>query len=298
MALVTAQGIAEVSIALLTRALTLPRTVTRIPAGAFAGPNGGTVTVRVPQPGAAREQVTPGATITYDDVLEIPVDVSLAHLYNGHLITDEEATLELVDFSRQVLRSQVAAVATGAEDELADAMNAVAASSTIEFAATASDADTIATILEAREFLGGNDAPPGDRFAAVSPDIAGRILTLDTLMRVDASGSSDALREATIGRLLGFTFVESNALDAGTAIFYHRSGFVFANARPATPMSDTVDVATVTEGDISMRAILQYEPNRLSEASVVSTFAGAAAVVEDESDGTEARFVKVGIASS
>jgi hypothetical protein len=54
MALVTAQGIADVSIALLTRALTLPRTVTRIPGAAFAGPNGATITVLVPQVRSAR----------------------------------------------------------------------------------------------------------------------------------------------------------------------------------------------------------------------------------------------------
>lgn len=298
MALVTAQGIADTSIALLTRAITLPRTVTRIPGGAFSGPNGGTITVRVPQPGAAREQVTPGATITYDDTTEIAVDVSLTHLYNGHLITDEEANFQLVDFARQVLRPQVAAVATGAEDEVAEAMNTLDPSAEIEFALTASDDDTIATILAAREWLGEQNAPPSDRWAAVSPDIATRILTLDTLLRVDASGSDSALRDAMIGRLFGFTFVESNALDAGTAVFYHSSGFVFANRTPQPPRSDTAESATATEGGIGMRAILQYEPSRLSEASVVSTFAGAAAVVEDESDGTAARFIKVGVSSS
>jgi hypothetical protein len=297
MALVTAQGIADVSIALLTRALTLPRTVTRIPGAAFAGPNGATITVLVPQVRSAREQSTPGATITYDAATEIPVDVSLKHLYNGHLITDEQATYGLRDFASQVLRQQVAAVATAAEDEIADAMNAVDESDDIHFATVANEADTIDAILSAREFLGTNDAPPGDRYAAVSPDIASRILSISDFIRVDATGTDDALREAIIGRLFGFTFVESNALDAGTAVFYHSSGFVFANRVPAGPRSDTADVATVTEGGIGLRALLHYVPENLSEASVVSTFAGAAAVVEDESDGTAVRYVKVGTGS-
>lgn len=297
MALVTAQGIADVSIAFLTRALVLPRTVTRIPGGAFDGPNGATVTVLVPQARTAREQSTPGATITYDTATEVPVDVTLKHLYNGHLLTDEEATYQLTDFGRQVLRPQVAAVAQAAEDEIADAMNAVAESDDIHFATVPNAADTIDAILAAREFLGGNNAPPGDRYAAVSADIASRILSLDLINRVDASGSDSALREATIGRLFGFTIVESNALDEGTAVFYHSSGFVFANRIPVGPRSDTADVATVTEGGIGLRALLHYEPSRLSEASVVSTFAGAAAVVEDESDGTELRYVKVGTGS-
>lgn len=298
MALLTAAGIADVSIALLRRALVLPRTATMISGGEFSGPNGSTITVRVPQPGSAREQSTPGAAITFDAINEIPVNVTLAHLYHGHLITDEEATLELEDYARQVLRIQVAAVATAAEDEMATVMSAITDSTAIEWGATASAADTKATILAAREFLGGNDAPLDNRWAAVSPTIATRLLSVDEFTRVDASGSDSALRQAVIGTLYGFTFVESNAIDDDTALFYHQSGFAFANRIPAPPRSDSADVSTASAGGVGLRGILQYMPGNLADASIISTFAGAAAVVEDDSDGTEARFVKVSTASS
>lgn len=297
MAVLTSQGISRVAIELLTRSLVLPNTVTRIPGAEFAGANGDTITVRVPQPGTARTQATPGATITYDDVTEIPVDVTLSHLYHAKRITDEEASLTLSDFAAQVTRVQVDAVASGAEDELADAMNALSADAS--FAATASDADTIGKLIAARTALGGNNAPAGDRFLAVSSDIAGRILSVEQITKVSEAGTASALRDAMLGRLFGFTIVESNALDAGTAIAYHRSGFVFANRTPKIPQGAR-DGSTATVNGVGLRHIFQYQPDILSDASVVSTFAGAAAVYENgtgTNGSTRKRFYKLDTAS-
>jgi hypothetical protein len=276
MALLTAKRISRVAIGLLTRTLVLPMTVVRIPGEEFAGDNGDTITVRVPQPGSARTQDSPGAEITYDDIDEVPVDVTLSHLYHAKKITDEELSLEVVDFGAQITTVQTAAVATGGEDELASVMNALAAEGSV--AANGSDIED--TILEAREALGDEDVPTGDRWLAVSPAVATFMLKLDKFSRVDASGDDSALRDAILGRIYGFTVVESNALTAGTAVAYHRSGFVFANRTPVAPRG-AADSATATEGGIGLRQIFQYDPDVLSDASVISTFAGASTVDSD-----------------
>lgn len=275
MALLTSQRISRLAVGLLSRSIVLPNTVTRIPGAEFSGDNGDTITIRVPQPGTARVQATPGATITYDDVTETPVDVTLKHLYHAKRVTDEEMAFDIVDFGAQVTAVQVDAVARRAEDELASAMNALASDDT--FAASASDSDTIATLLAARQALGDANVPAGDRFLAVSSDIATRLLSVEGFRSVEQAGSSDALRDAVIGRLYGFTIVESNALTAGTAVAYHRSGFVFANRPPVTPRGAS-DSSTASMGSVSLRHIFQYQPDILSDASVVSTFAGAAVV--------------------
>jgi N4-gp56 family major capsid protein len=275
MALLTSQQVSSLSVGLLSRSLVLPNTVSRIPGNEFSGMNGDTITVRTSVPGTAREQATPGATITYDAISEVGVDVTLSHLYHATRVTDEMLTYELVDFGAQVSAVQMDAVARGAEDELADVMNGLA--SDADFAASPSDADTIGTLLEARQLLGEANVPAGDRFLAVSSDIATRLLTVEGFRSVEQAGSATALRDATVGRLYGFTIVESNALDAGTAVAYHRSGFVFANRAPVVPRGAS-DSATATVGGVSLRHIFQYQPDILSDASVVSTFAGAAVV--------------------
>lgn len=275
MAFLTSQQVAPQAVGLLSRSIVLPNTVTRIPGELFAGMNGDTITVRTSTPGAARTQATPGATITYDAIAEVGVDVTLSHLYHATRVTDEALSLEIVDFGAQVTSVQVDAVARGAEDLLAAAMNGLASDDT--FALAASDADTIATLLGARQALSAANVPAGDRFLAVSADIATRLLTVEGFRSVEQAGDSGALREAVIGKLYGFTIVESNALTAGTAVAYHRSGFVFANRAPVTPRGAN-DSAVATFGGVSLRHIFQYQPDILSDASVVSTFAGAAVV--------------------
>lgn len=292
MALLTAKGIASVAAELLTRTIVLPRTATRISGGDFAGDNGDTITVRVPQPGAARKQVTRGTQIVYDEIHELPVDVTLSHLYNAKLVSDEELSLDIVNFGTQVTRVQVAAVATSAEDELAAKMNDLDVDAPIE------DGEIFEAVLAAREYLGENDAPAGDRYLAVSPSIASLLLAEDKLVRVDASGSSSALRDAIIGRVYGFTVVESNALDHGTAVAYHQSGFCFAVRVPVEPRG-AAESGTAESGGIGLRQIFQYDPDRLSDASVISTFAGAAAVLdEEESAPVNKRFFKIALDDS
>lgn len=278
MAFVTASGISSLSVSLLTRSLVLPMTVARVPAGEFRGPNGGTITVRVRQPRAARTQTTPGASITYDDFNEVGVDVSLTHLYDAGRLTDEELTLQLQDFAAQVTTPQVESIAVGAEDQLASAMNGVTSDGSVGTATGDTFADIDKALLTARETLTNNNVPASDRFLAVAPDAMTSILLMDKFVRADATGDdTSAIRTATQGRIYGMTVIETPALTGGTGVAYHRSGFAFATATPAQPRGAN-DSSVTTRSGVSMRQIFQYQPDILSDASVLSTFAGASVV--------------------
>lgn len=278
MALVTAKQVSEVAIPLLRRSLVLPMTVARAAGTEFSGDNGDTVVVRVPQPGAAREQTTRGDDITFDDINEVGVDLKVKHLYHAKLISDEERTLDIINFASQITAIQVAAVAEGAENTLADEMNDVAATET---GVDGSDAGVVkAAILDARKALSDADVPASDRYMAVGTSVASAILAIPDFTRVDASGDDDALRNAVIGRLYGFTFVESNALDENSAVAYHRTGFVMANRAPLAP-TGAADAAAVADSGLALRQVFQYQPGKLSDASVLSTFAGSKLVDAD-----------------
>lgn len=278
MAFLTAQQISSLAIELLSRRIVLPATVERVPGSEFSGPNGATVTISVPVPRTANIQATPGATITKTAISETSAEVSVVQLYDATNVTDHDMTLNIRDFGRQVLRPQADAVARGLEDQLAAEMNAVAVEDT--FAATATAEDTKARILEAREMLTADDVPPDDRWFAVSPQIATRILSVPEFTRVNESGSADALRRGIIGQLYGFMFVESNALTAGTALAYHKSSFGFATF-PPVDAGAAVQSATVTEQGMSLRTLKQWNPATLSYEHVVTAFAGAGLVSAD-----------------
>ena len=268
-----ASVVANTAVGLLARQLVLPQTVLRVSGDNFAGGNGDTVTVRVPVKLAARTQASPGAAITYDDITETSVTLTVDHLYNGVKVTDEDLAMEIASFGAQILDPQVAGVAEGAEAELAAVMNALASDG--DFALTASTDDTIATILEARTALSAANVPVGDRYLAVSPSIAARVLT--ALGNRETAGGDTALMDSTLGRIHGFTIVESNALTDGTAVAYHRTSFAFANFSAPVP-SGAADGAQVNRNGIALRWVRQYDPDILSDRSVVSTFAGAAGI--------------------
>lgn len=276
MAVLTAQQISSLAVGLLQRELVLPQTVSKVPGAEFTGSNGDTITVRVPQPGTANTRAADTSTdISYSDVTEVGVPVALSHLYHAKLVSDEEMTYDIENFGAQITAVQASAVAVGAENLLAGAMNALASEGTFDVAPTPDN--TKATLLEARQTLSRAGVPASDRFLAVSPEIATRLLSVDDFVRVDASGDDIALRNATLGRIYGFTVVESAGLTADTAVAYHRSGFVFANRVPVAPRGATESAAT-TVGGIGLRHLFQYVPNKLSDASVLSTFAGASVV--------------------
>lgn len=269
----TAKGISSVAIELLVRTMVLPMTVVRIPGDEFSGSNGDSITVRVPNPQQALEQATRGATITYDTLTELTADVTLKHLYNATRVTDEDMSLSIEQFAVQVTQNQVQAVATAAEDTLSLEFDNLTPNASI-----ANDGSDIKDrVLEARETLGKADVPAGERWLAVSPEVATFMLSIEEFSRFDAMGDATALREAMLGRIFGFNVVESNALAAGTAVAYHRTGFAFANRTPVMPRGAN-DSATANSQGVGLRQIFQYDPDVLSDASVVSTFAGATVV--------------------
>jgi hypothetical protein len=300
MSVLTTQQIAALAVELLRSSLILPSTVSKV-AGEDYGGTGGTITVRVPRPRAARTQVTPGALITFDPIEEIGVDLSVSHLYNAALITDEDLTLSITDFGRQVLRPQVAAIADGAEAQVATVMNALDNHPDIEFAASASPENTTATVLAIREELTKRKVPAGDRWLAVSPDIATRLLSVPTFVRADERGATNALEQAVIGQLYGLRVVESVALLEGSAVGYHRSAFVWANRAPA--ITEAMKATTIREDGVALRHALPFIGERISTSSIVSTFAGAEVISDasEEAPDPDApviiRAVRVGVAA-
>lgn len=80
--------------------------------------------------------------------------------------------------------------------------------------------------MQIRTVLSAGKVPAGNRTLLVNPEFSQMLLGADSkLTDADTSGSTRGLREATIGRLLGFTVAETAMLSPGQAcaVGYHRS---------------------------------------------------------------------------
>lgn len=278
----TPSVIARTAIGALRMDLILPRLVSRDAEADFQGQQGFTVNVRLPATvtgGGARtytQTLRDAATpITLDRITETTIPVTMGPiLYKGVPVTDESFTFELSDFTAQVLDPLTQVVGEGAEAVLATEMNAFPASATITPAADGSDLHD--AILEARMTLNKRNVPQAGRVLAVSPEIEMLLLQdpQNRLVRYDASGSPEALRNATIGKLYGNVVVVANELTALSFIMFTREAFTFVMRAPVVPAGVTFGQSVAYEG-LALRFIRDYDSAFLQDRAIVSTFAGA-----------------------
>lgn len=300
-----ATKIGSAMIALLFRELVVARTVwtDAVSAAEWEGAFGDTVTIRVPARRTARTRVLrAGTAITNDDSNEFGVPVTLdTDVYNGANITDENLTLDIVDFGKQVLAPQVTAVAEGVEDAIA----AQIAGATYETDHTidADDTDLLTSSAHdwykvanrARRILNDSNVPKANRWLLVGSVVEEEMLNNDKFIRFDSIGASgeDALREASIGRIAGFTVVQSNAIPTTDAYAYHKSAFVLATKAPAVPrgaafaqgislgQAENMGAQSGLAG-INARWLMDYDYSSTTDRSLVDTYIGTAQVGDPE----------------
>lgn len=280
---------------LLEREVVVPRTVWNYADAEFRGAKNDTVTLRLPAVATSREydfRNNRSSPIVVDDLTETSVPVVLDNdIYHAAAITDEQLTLDIVDFAEQVLVPQVKGIARGLEDLIVTTMETATYGTTINIA-DSSDA-TWTALVQARQALNDANVPREGRILLVGSDVETEMLLDSKFNRVDSAGdgiATSALREATIARLAGFTIVGSNALDPETAIAFHPTAFAFVNVAPVVPDGVTYG-SRLSEMGLAMRWIRDYDALYLRDRSVVSSFAGCTSV---EDDGTNnVRAVKI-----
>lgn len=283
---IKAGQIVQAAALLLQREIVLPRLVWTQPSADFVGALNDTVTLRVPGVLAARTRTLRATTaLQADDLTETSVPVALdTHVYQLLNITDEQLTLDIRDFSSQILAPQMRAVAEGMEDVIA----AELAAANITGAQTLDQIDTstaptsgeaYAVLVEARKELNDLNVPRSERVCVLGSDLEAWFLQ-DPVVVNHNSGNRDALEDATIGRIAGFTVVGSNAVDADQAYCFHRTAIAFANVAPALPDGASMKARVSTEG-LALRYLRDYNPTNSTgpvDRSLVDAFVGAASV--------------------
>jgi hypothetical protein len=274
--------IARTAIGALVKDLVLPRLVSRDAEADFAGQQGTVINVRIPATvtgGGSRtygqSQRDTATPIVMDRLNETTIPVTMGPIiYKAVPVTDEEFTFELSNFTTQVLDPLTQVVGTGAEAVLVNEMNSFPASGTITPAANGSDLHE--GILEARMTLNKRNVPAGGRVLAVSPEIELLLLSdpQNRLVRYDASGSTEALRNANIGRLYGMDVVVSNDLTALSFIIFTKEAFTFVMRAPVVPAGVPFGQGVSFQG-LALRFIRDYDSAFLQDRAIVSTFAGA-----------------------
>lgn len=276
---------ARSTLAALRYLTVLPRTVRQDFSQEFVAGRGRTVDVKTPVTvGEAREYTDANRTardaIVFDDITESTVPVTMdTQVYKAVRLPDDFATFDLVSLEQQVLRPQAEAVVDGVTAPLITEFNAVATDASIPTLA-ADGSNALAVLIAARAVLNARKVPMGDRYIALSPDAEAAFLNVEQLQKANEAGSDGVLREATLGRLLGFTIVTDPNLTDGLGVAYHTDAFAHVT-RPSRPPEGAAKSAVVAQDGFALRWLQHYNPLQLEDQSVVDTFVGATTLDAD-----------------
>lgn len=302
---IKAERVVRTSLGLLEREVALPRLVWRDAAIADVRlAKGDTITVRLPSYAKANTRaLRSGAARTKTSLHERAIDVKLTtDVYLDVPISDEELTLDIEDFGSQVLTPVIGGVARGLEDNVA---------STITGADYAHDIDLDledlkGSFAEARELLNKSYVPAGGRTLLIGSEVDSALIQLDNLVRADQSGTTDTLREATIGRVYGFNVVVSNLIAPGEAYAFHSTAFAMTARAPIVPAGAPWG-ATQSFAGFAIRTVRVFDPDEVEDRFIADSWIGSNIVTdqgefnangvwepatEPESDGSDAQFIR------
>jgi hypothetical protein len=214
--------------------------------------------------------------IQLQDATESSVPVTLDTIPDvSFAVTDEDMTLKIDDFDERLLTPACEAIV-----QYVDLAILALRSGITQVAGTHVGADTLGqtwdkpeVLIEAKRLLDLQKVPLRDRYAVVGPTMASRWLNTELLKHADKSGSTEALREGSIGKsLFGFdTFQTGNvgqpagapAIGAPTTeigVAFHKSALALASAPLELPPAQSgVDSAVRNFKGLSLRVLRGYD---------------------------------------
>lgn len=129
-------------------------------------------------------------------------------------------------------------------------------------------------IRTAHQVLGLRGVPLQGRTLAVGANWEAALMALDNLNKVNEAGNGDVLRNATLGRLYGFTIVVDYGLAPNDAYAFQTQAVALATRTTAAPRGAAF-ASTVAAQGFTLRYLQDYDPTILTDRAVVDTFAGA-----------------------
>ncbi len=292
---VKAEQVVSQMLGVLERELVLASLVWKDPVPSFKGAKNDTVSIKVPAYTTARTRTMRSNTaLTVDNLDETKVDIVLdTHVYKAIGVSDEEMTLDIVDFGAQITAPAMNSVVRKVEDALATEINAA----DYELTETLDADDPYLGILAGKIGLDKASVPAGGRFLAVGSNVELALLGSDRLTRFDSTGDAGntALREALIGRIANFTAVSVPGMDPDKAVAAHRSAFVLSLVAPEVPGGATWGERRTHKG-MSLRVLRDYDPTPAAggppqDRLLTDTFMGTGVTMDRGTIDDDGRFV-------
>jgi len=190
----------------------------------------------------------------YQNITETNVLVQLNKIADVSVeVTSKELTLNVEDFNAQVVEPAMVALAQKIDSDLTDLYVDIP----YFYGASGTTPDELADIAGVRKVLMNNKCPnDNNKRLVVDEEAEAKFLALDSLVNVDKSGTTDALREASLGRVYKMGLYMDQNIKTHTAGAYSALADVTitAGAAGATTIELTsaagASTAKLLKGDI------------------------------------------------
>lgn len=270
--LLTAQTIARQALANLYETAVAAQLVHRDFENDFASGTGATVRVRKPAVFQANE-FDRETGVQMQDANEGFVDVTLDHLADvSFAVTAEEMSLEITDFDAQFLTPAMEAIIQKVDRDIIAALNTSVTARVGGVAANPAGEDyngyngvfpasDSRVLVQAAAALDGAKVPFTDRRVIAGRNIKAAWAAERTWRSADRAGSTEGLREASIGRASGFdTFMSQNEVP-DQALAFHRTAAALV-CRPLDLPRGAQNAAVENYNGLSIRVVYGYDMDR------------------------------------
>ena len=236
----------------------------------FAGAVGDEITVRKPATFVANEY---NGSINVQDATESGVTVKLdKHLDVSFAVTAKQMTLDIADFSKQLLVPAMQAFADKVDKYLI-ALESEATSRHAHADGVIAPADLIA----ARKFLTENAAPLADRRFIVGATAEADLLGNELFVSAEKVGDTAALREASLGRKFGMDiYVDQNVAKNGNytpSIAFHKNAMALVT-RPLALPQGAAKAAIVNYDGFGLRVVYGYDMDKKTDTISIDMLCG------------------------
>lgn len=217
---ITIKEFARAALPRLIDHLVFPNLIYKDYSDDFAGMKGDTVQVRKPIVLEARD-FDPASGVSAQDVTEATVDVTLDKIATVDVgIEALQGATSVDDLTRVFIDPAAAALAAKINADGLNLYKDVYAACGTAGTTPAS----LAVLADARKALNRSKAPVSGRCAVWDPEADAAFTSIDAIVHAEKSGSTQALREGSIGRVMGMDHYMSQAVKQ------HATGITAATA--------------------------------------------------------------------
>ena len=230
---------------------------------------GDTITIRKPATFTVKDFVE-ATGITVQDATEEKQTVKMDKFYDvSFAVTSKDLTMNISDFSEQLLVPAMMAFRDKIDEEIIKV--AEGATHTVTHA---EGLIAPADVISARKLLNDGATPLSMRSLVVGTQAEADLLSSELFVSAEKVGSTEGLKEASLGRKFGFdTYVDQNV--GKKSLAFHKNALAFVTRPLALPQGNK-ESAIVNYDGFGLRVVKDYDINKKKDIISIDMVCGVA----------------------